>query len=319
MRKHKLCLLGGSGFVGRHLASHLARQGHFMRVLTRRRERHRDLLVIPTLELVETNVHYVSELTACFKGCDAVINLVGTLNGRDTPVESLEAVHSELPRKVLEACKFNGVRRLLHMSALNADPEGPSQYLRTKGAGENLVLEAAKEGMDVTVFRPSVIFGPDDDFFNRFAKLLALAPVIPLACPRARFAPVYVTDVAEAFARSLENRSTFGQRYDLCGPDAFTLRELVKYTAESAGLRRSIVGLSDRASLAQARVMEWFPGKPFTRDNYLSMQVDSLCQSDGLAALGIAPTGVDAIIPEHLGARSKATWFNALRALASRG
>ncbi len=319
MRKHSICVLGGTGFVGRHLLSHLARQGHVLRVLTRRRERHRDLLVIPTLELIETDVHLVSELSTCFKDCDAVINLVGILNEGGMPGESLVATHAELPGKVIEACKFNGVRRLLHMSALNADPRGPSEYLRSKGQGERLVQDAARQGMEVTIFRPSVIFGPDDDFFNRFARLLALAPVLPLACPQARFAPVYVGDVAEAFARSLDNRSTFGERYDLCGPDTFTLLELVQYTARAAGRRRLILGLGDRASRAQARIMEWVPGKPFTRDNYASMQVDSACLSDGLASLEIAATGVDAVIPEHLGARSRSAWLSELRALAGRG
>lgn len=319
MKKHRLCLLGGTGFIGRHVISRLARQGHYLRVLTRRRERHRELLVLPTLELVETNVHLVSELSARLKGCDAVINLAGALHDRDVPEESLEAIHAELPGKVVEACQFNGITRLLHMSALNADPQGPSQYLRTKGEGENRVHEAAREGMEVTSFRPSVVFGPDDSFYNRFAALLAVSAVLPLACPETRFAPVYVGDVAEAFARALDERATFGQRYDLCGPQTYTLRELVRYTARAMGLRRLIIGLGDGASRAQARIMEWVPGKPFTRDNYLSMQVDSVCRTDGLATLGIAPTSVDAVIPAHLQSRNRAVWLHGLRTLAGRG
>ncbi len=319
MRKHRLCVLGGTGFIGRHLISRLARQGHYLRVLTRRRERHRELLVMPTLELVESNIHRVSELSARFKGCDAVINLVGALNDGPTSSESLEAVHAQLPGKVVEACQFNGIRRYLHMSALNADPEGPSQYLRTKGVGENQVHAAIRDGMEVTSFRPSVVFGHDDSFFNRFAGLLSLSPVLPLACPETRFAPVYVGDVADAFMQALDDRATYGQRYDLCGPHTYTLRELVAYTAKSMGARRLVIGLGDGASRLQARLMEWVPGKPFTRDNYLSMQVDSVCRSDGLAALGIEPTSVDAVMPVHLQARSRAVWLNGLRTLAGRG
>jgi len=319
MRKHRICLLGGTGFVGRHLVTHLARQGHFLRILTRRRERHRNLLVVPTLELVETNIHYVSDLSTHFKDCDAVINLVGVLNDGKAPEESLEAMHADLPRKVTEACRFNGITRLLHMSALNADPKGPSAYLRSKGTGENLVHEAAREGMQVTSFRPSVIFGQDDDFFNRFARLLALTPVLPLACPDARFAPVYVGDVVSALVRALDDKRTFGQRYELCGPESHTLLDLVSYTARAAGLWRVIMGLGDGASRLQARVMEWAPGKPFTRDNYLSMQVDSVCRSDGLKALGITPTSIDAVVPAYLGRQSKARYFSGLRVFARRG
>ncbi len=319
MKKHRLCLLGGTGFIGQQLIARLARQGHHLRVLTRRRERHRELLVLPTLELVETNIHLVSELSARFQGCDAVINLVGALHDRDAPEESLAAVHAELPGKVVEACQFNGITRLLHMSALHADPQGPSQYLRTKGEGENRVHGAAKEGMAVTSFRPSVVFGPDDSFYNRFAALLNLSVVLPLACPEARFAPVYVGDVAEAFLRALDERKTFGQRYDLCGPQIYTLRELVRYTASAMGLKRLVLGLGDGASRAQARIMEWVPGKPFTRDNYLSMQVDSVCRTDGLAALNITPTSVDAVMPAHLQSRNRAVWLSGLRTLAGRG
>lgn len=319
MKKHRLCLLGATGFVGRHLVTHLARQGHDMRVLTRRREQHRDLLVFPTLELIQTDVHYVSDLTAYFKGCDAVINLVGTLHGGRSPQKSMEAVHVEVPRKVIEAARFNGITRMLHMSALNAQPDGPSEYLRTKGRGEELVHASGKEGMRVTSFRPSVIFGPGDQFFNRFARLLALSPVLPLACPDARFAPVFVGDVADAFVRSLDEKNTFGQRYDLCGPRSYTLRELVKYAARTAGLKRLVLGLGDKASRAQARVLELAPGKPFTRDNYLSMQVDSVCRSNGLQSLGITATGIDGVVPGYLGESDKAAYFNGLRSLAGRG
>ena len=319
MTRHRLCLLGGTGFVGRHLVSRLARDGHHLRVLTRRRERNRDLLVVPTLELVETDIHYASNLMEVLKGCDVVVNLVGILNEGRSEAASFQANHVDLPRKVVEAARFNGARRLLHMSALNADPSGPSAYLRSKGEGENVAHEAAREGMAVTSLRPSVIFGRGDSFFNRFAQLLRVSPVLPLACAGARFAPVYVGDVAEAFARAVDSPETYGRRYDLCGPEIFTLRQLVEYTARVAGLRRRVLGLGDGMSRLQARVMEHLPGKPFTFDNYLSMQVDSVCRESGLAAMGITPTAVAAVVPGYLGGQNRSRFYGRLRRAAGRG
>jgi NADH dehydrogenase len=318
MGKHRICLVGGAGFVGRHLVYRLARDGHRLRVLTRRRDRQRDLLVVPTLELVETNVHYASELMEAFKGCDVVVNLVGILNPGRGEHGGFEAVHVDLPRKVTEAARVNGIGRLLHMSAINADPGAPSAYLRSRGEGEAVAHEAAREGMAVTSFRPSVIFGPGDSLFNRFARLLALAPILPLACPDARLAPVYVGDVAEAFVRALDDPKTHGGRYELCGPEVLTLRELVTYAARASGRRRVVLGLPDWASRLEARVMELAPGKPFTRDNYLSLQVDGVCRGDGLVALGITPTGVRAVVPGYLGGGGRTGFYTGLRLLAGR-
>ncbi len=318
MGRHRVCLVGGAGFIGRHLVGRLARDGHYLRVLTRRRERHRDLLVVPTLEVVETDVHFASNLMDALAGCDVVVNLVGILNEGRGEAASFRAAHVDLTRKVVEAARFNGARRLLHMSALNADPAAPSAYLRTKGEGEDAAHEAAREGLAVTSFRPSVVFGPEDSFFNRFADLLRLSPVLPLACPEARFAPVYVGDVAEAFARALDDRATFGRRYDLCGPQTFTLSELVRYTAEVAGLRRRVLGLGDTASRLQARVLEHLPGKPFSYDNYLSLGLDSVCREDGLGALGVTPTGVAAVVPGYLGGQDRPRFYDGLRLSAGR-
>jgi len=319
MDRHRICLLGGTGFVGRHVVGRLARDGHYLRVLTRRRERHRDLLVLPTLELVETDVHYASNLMEVLKGCDVVVNLVGILNEGRGRNATFRAVHAELPRKVAEAAQLNGVRRLIQLSALNAGPAGPSVYLRSKGEGEDAAHEAAHAGVAVTSLRPSVIFGPGDSFFNRFAGLLRLTPVLPLACPEARFAPVYVGDLAEALARSLDDRMTYGRRLELCGPQVFTLRELVTYTARCLGQRRLVIGLGDALSRLQGRVMGGLPGKPFSLDNYLSMQVDSVCHEDGLAALGITPTGVEAAVPGYLGGHARTRFYDRLRGVAGRG
>lgn len=315
-----VCLVGGTGFVGHHIANDLVARGHRVRVLTRRRERHKDLLVYPTLELVETNVHYVSDLSAAFEGCDAVINLAGILNERGGGGASFRDVHADLPRKVIEACGYNRIRRLLHMSALNAAIDAPSAYLRSKAEGEEAVRGAIRAGMEVTIFRPSVIFGPDDSFFNRFATLLRMSPLVfPLACPDARFAPVFVDDVALAFVGSIADKRTFGESYDLCGPREYTLHELVEYTASCAGLARRVIPLSDRLSRLQAQVLERVPGKPFSLDNYHSLQVDSVCAGgNGFEALGIEPRHLEAQVPRYLTRRNRSALLNRLRGSAGR-
>ncbi|MDQ2696423.1 MAG: complex I NDUFA9 subunit family protein [Pseudomonadota bacterium] len=299
MKIRTVGVLGGSGFVGRHLLERLAGGGRRITVLTRHRERHKALLLLPNLSLQEADVFDEALLQSRLAGCDAVINLVGILN--ENRPGQFQAVHADLPRRVADACVRAGVPRLLHMSALNAGPDAPSHYLRSKAAGELAVHAAAARGVAVTCFRPAVIFGPDDSFFNRFAALLALTPVLPLACPDARFAPVYVDDVARAFATALEDPATFGKSFDLCGPNAYTLKELVDYTARLTGRRRLVVGLSDGLSRLQARMFDRLPGRPFTWDNYQSLQVDSVCSSDGLAALGLPATAVEAVMPMLLG------------------
>ena len=311
MKTSSVCILGGTGFVGRHLVNRLAAEGVRCRILTRRPHRHRHVGVARGSTLVEANVHDRAELVRQFAGQDAVINLVGILN--EGGGENFRRVHYELPLSVLAACQTAGVPRLLHMSALNADAQrGTSNYLKTKGAAEDY-LHANAGGVAVTSFRPSVIFGPDDSFFNRFAALLRIPGPFPLACPKARFAPVYVGDVAEAFARALDDPGTFDQRYDLCGPRVFTLRELVDYTVEAMGERKPILELNDTLSRLQAKVLGVMPGRPFTMDNYRSMQMDSVCERDGLGRLGITPTDVDAIIPFVLGQRLPKQRLDSLR------
>jgi uncharacterized protein YbjT (DUF2867 family) len=219
MSTHKICLLGGTGFVGRRVAARLSEAGHDVVILTRRRERHRGLLVLPTVRMVEGDVHDPEFLGRQFAGRDTVINLVGILNETGRRGSGFARAHVELPQKIVRACGAAGVARLLHMSALHASADAPSHYLRTKAQGEDAVHRAETGEFHVTSFRPSVIFGPEDDFLNRFAALLRLTPgVFPLACPEARFQPVYVENVVGAFVESLDNHKTFGGSYDLCGP-----------------------------------------------------------------------------------------------------
>ena len=301
MHQELICITGGTGFAGQHLANRLTQHGYKVRILTRRRERHRALLVNPNITLVETDVHNVDELRRQFRGVDAIINLVGILNEDGKKGTGFWRAHVELPEKIVFAANACGVSRLLHVSALNADAqEQHSLYLKTKGEGEDLVHAAADKGMVVTSFRPSVIFGPGDSFFNRFATLLKMAgPVFPLACPDSRFAPVCVTDVAEAICRSMSD-ATAGERLNLCGPESFTLAELVRYTRDQLHMKTRIVGLNDSLSRIQARVLGLLPGKPFTMDNYYSLQHDSVCADNALPTLGITPTPVAAVVPACL-------------------
>ncbi len=311
----KVCILGGTGFVGGHIAARLAQDGVDTLIPTRSRQRHREAALLPRTEVAETPDLSPETLKGLFAGCDAVINLVGILN--EVGNSTFEGAHFELPKRVLAACKAAGVPRLLQMSALNAAVNGPSRYLQTKGRAQKYLHENAAPEVAVTFFRPSVIFGPDDSFFNRFAGLLGSLPgPFPLACPDACFAPVYVGDVAEAFARGLRDAATCDQGYDLCGPRVLRLRELVQYTAAQMGLKKTVIGLPDFASRMQALALGLVPGKPFSMDNYLSMKIDSLCDKNGLQELGIEPTDIDAVVPYYLGARDQRGRYPGLRRTA---
>lgn len=318
----RICILGGTGFVGRTLANRLTRDGYRLRILTRDRESHRQkLILLPTTELVESDVHDPAQLREQFADCDAVINLVGILNERGNRGLGFRKVHVELTRSVIEACRAVGVQRYLHMSALNADAErGPSHYLKTKGEAEELALAAESYDLHVTGFQPSVIFGPDDSFFNRFAMLLKITPLVfPLACPKARFAPVYVADVAEAFARSLKDPDTYGRSFRLCGPHEYTLQQLVEYTAACAGMKRKVIPLNDFLSRMQAAVFNFVPGKPFSTDNYLSTKVDSVCAGEGdLPRFGITPTALEAVVPGYLARHDMRSHYTDFRSHARR-
>jgi len=292
----KVCVLGGSGFIGRTLAHRLLQRGIEVRIPTRRRERVRELLVLPTAEVNEGDIHGERFLAAQLAGCDAVVNLVGVLHdGRGT--QGFAAAHVELARKVIAACRAVGVARLMHMSALKADTAGPSAYLRSKGQAEALVRAS---GLAWTIFRPSVVFGAGDGFLNRFAGLARLFPILPLAAAQARFQPVYVEDVARAFSASLGDERTFGSAWDLCGPQTYSLRELVDYVARTIGKPRPIIALPGGLGYLQALLLEFVPGKPMTRDNFRSLSVDSVCDCAWPAWLDFPPTPLEAVAPAYL-------------------
>ncbi|UCE89063.1 MAG: complex I NDUFA9 subunit family protein [Pseudomonadota bacterium] len=319
MLQRNICVLGGTGFVGTHVVSRFAAAGHRVRVLTRRRERHRELLVLPTVEVVGANVHDPAVLNEQFTGQDAVVNLVGILNEKGDKGEGFRKAHVELTQNAVHACQKQGVKRILHMSALHADAtQGASHYLRTKGEAEDLV-HAAGDVMHVTSFRPSVIFGAGDSFFNRFAGLLRSAPgVFPVACGNAKFAPVFVEDIAHIFAAGLDNPHTYGERYDLCGPHTYTLKQLVEYTAELIGKRRKVIALGKGLSLLQANLLEHAPGKPFSRDNYRSLQTDSVCSGPFPEVFGIEPTPLEAEVPKYIAQRRYRARFDTFRGNAGR-
>jgi NADH dehydrogenase len=312
----RICVLGGTGFVGTELVARLAAAGHWVRVPTRRLTHGSHLSVLPTVEVVAANIHDRRVLGELLTGMDVAVNLVGILNERRHA--SFESVHVQLTAKLLDEARIARVRRLLHMSALGADARGgPSRYLRTKGRAEELVKEAAF--LTATIFRPSVIFGPGDSLTNRFRGLLRLAGGwIPLARARARFAPIWVEDVAAAFVRALDEPGGAARTYELCGPDVVTLEGLVRTTAAGAGLGCHVVRVPDFLARLQGLVMGLLPGKPFSLDNFRSLTVDSVCREDGCAALGIRPRGMSALVPTYLGGESLQARLNRYRATTAR-
>ncbi|MFP5408990.1 MAG: complex I NDUFA9 subunit family protein [Gammaproteobacteria bacterium] len=345
MKIERICILGGSGFVGTHLVSQLAARGLMVRVLSRRREMAKELILLPTVEVVEADVHDQQELIRQFRGMDAVINLVGILHERNVGRADLPSArrgdfqhtHIELTRKVIHAMGEAGVHRLLQMSALGADPNARSAYQRSKGIAEALVHEAGRHhiehenwylngpkfihgyGLNVTAFRPSVIFGRGDSFLSMFASLLKVFPILPLASAGARFAPVHVEDVARAFADSLDNPTTYGHSYDLCGPRTYTLQELVRYVGEVTGKRRSIVPLGKWISYFQAWAMEFKPGsKLMTRDNYYAMATDNVCAGGWPTVFDFQPASLEAVAPEYLRAGTPRARYEGYRESARR-
>ena len=292
MKFDNVLVLGGSGFIGRHLVAALATRGVRVTVPSRRRERAKHLILLPTVDVVETDVFARGALHRLLAGRQAVINLVGILHG------DFQRAHVELPQAIVNACRSAGVRRVLHMSALGSSRDAPSEYLRSKAMGEQAVLAATD--LDTTVFRPSVIFGPEDRFLNLFAQLTRFLPGLALACPDAQFQPVYVGDVARVVAAALGEKETFGKRFDLCGPRRYTLRELMDFVCAVTGRRRLVVGLPHWASLAQAWTLEHLPGKLMTRDNVRSMQVPNVCNDPSAVPAGLVPQAMEAIAPSWL-------------------
>lgn len=302
MRTQSITILGGTGFLGTRLVARLIKDGHEVTVLSRDREQHKHLLVLPGLTLENCDVYDEAQLSERFRGKDAVINLIGILNERGFGGSGFRRAHTELTRGVLQAVRSAGVARFLQVSALKAAADAPSYYLRSKGDAEQLIREAGFP-LDWTILEPSVMFGPGDSFLNRFAGLLGAVPLVfPLAKPNARFQPVLVDDVIEALLRCLQSGASIRQTYELGGPQIYSLREIVGLVAKLTGRRRWIVGLPDVVARMQALVMDFVPGRPFSTDNYRSLTVDSVCTEDGFARLGLKQQSMVASARQYLGA-----------------
>jgi uncharacterized protein YbjT (DUF2867 family) len=318
MRHQSIALIGGSGFIGSHLANALVAAGKNVRIATRRRSHAAHLTLLP-LDVIEVDVFDPVELARFVEGADAVVNLAGTLHGgRGTPYgPQFAQLHVELPSKIAAACEGKGVHRLVHLSAINADPNGPSMYLRSKGDGEKAVRAATQ--LATTIFRPSVVFGPEDRFLNTFAALQRLFPVLPLAKPDAKFQPVYVGDVVKAIVGTLDLDAASGRTYELGGPTVYTLESLVRYCGELIGRQARIVRLPAALAYMQALTFETLPGAPLiTRDNLDSMSRDAVLSGPLAPELNLEPVAVEAIAPAYLNEASLRSRFSAFRATAGR-
>ncbi len=308
----KIVILGGTGFVGRALVHALQAAGHTVDVLSRNRETQRELGVYERVRTLSSNVYSVAALTRHMFDADAVINLVGVLQNNGFGGKDFERAHLTLTETVIAAMHKAGVRRLLQMSSLRAG-EGDSHYLRTRGLAEARVKAS---GLDWTLFQPSVIFGPGDGLFCRFAPMLKLLPVVPLARANARFQPVYVKQVAQAFLSALMRPDSIGKTYPLVGPKTYTLAELVRYTAQVLGVKRLVLPLPDFIGRLQGLAFDVLPAalKPFSSDNFRSLALDSVSDRNGLADLGIQPTPLELVVPDYLDGSEHQRRLDAYRA-----
>lgn len=311
---NNILVLGGTGFVGRHVCEKIQREGWCSTVPTRRALHAAAVQHLPSLTVIEADVHDEASLRRLLPGHDAVVNLVAALHGNEA---SFERVHVTLPATLARACQAMGVRRLVHVSALGVTLDGPSMYQRSKARGEEVLRGA---GLELSILRPSVIFGAGDRFLNLFARLQAVFPVLPLAGSTARFQPVWVEDVASAVIACLRDSglpmSSVGQTFECAGPEVLTLAELVHIAGEFGSRARPVLPLPRALGQLQARLMELMPGEPLmSRDNLAAMQVDNVAsgQWPGLSSLGIQPASVRAVAPGYLGQRGGRSHLDGFR------
>ncbi|MEQ1767049.1 MAG: complex I NDUFA9 subunit family protein [Methylotenera sp.] len=311
----EICVLGGSGFVGSAIVAKLDAAGYAVKVLTRRRDAAKHLFLLPNVQVVECNVQDYQALNSALRGVDAVINLIGVLH--QSRQHSFNAMHHQLPAQLAKICVDLNIKRLLHMSSLRAGKNAPSQYLRSKGAGEAALLEYQHQ-LNITIFRPSIIFGRGDSFINLFASLVKNLPIVVLAKPNAKFQPVWVEDVASCFVSSIENTDTYGHTYELAGPSVYRFHELVKTVMATLQIKRLIIGLNDSFSYFQALVMEFLPVKLMSRDNIRSMEVDSVSDQPFPNAFNLVPTSLESIIPQYLVDQTPRGAYDRFRRFAAR-
>ncbi|MHB1374491.1 MAG: complex I NDUFA9 subunit family protein [Thauera sp.] len=318
MNPKRVVIVGGSGFIGSAIANRLCEAGVKVLIPTRRRSRAGHVLLLPNAEVVEADVHDPAALARLFEDADAVVNTVGVLHSRPgSPFgPDFARAHVELPQKIVTACRAAGVPRLVHVSALGAAADGPSEYQRSKAAGE-VAIRAASPDIDWTILRPSVVFGRGDSFLNLFADLARMFPVLPLTGASCRFQPVHVEDVAEAVWQSLIRPEAAGQTCELAGPTVYTLRQLVEYVSTLVGKPRRVIALPEGIGMVQARLMELAPQPMMSRDNVRSMRVDNVASADPLP-FAMTPTALEAVAPAWLGAAGPRAFYYPFRRHARR-
>ena len=301
----RILAIGGAGFIGRQVVGRLVAQGHVVHVPTRQFQHGRELLVHPTVTVMQADIHDDATLERLVAGCDIVMNFVGILHSREGQPYGVDfdRAHVQLPRRIAQACRTHQVKRFIHLSALGADLQGPSGYLRSKAAGEQAIRNSyATQGVgDFTIFRPSVVFGPEDKFMNMFAQLARFLFVLPIAGASAKMQPVYVGDVASAVMNVLTLPAAANHTYDLAGPRTYSLGELVKLAALWSGHPRVVVELPMSLGRLQARVFECMPGEPLlSRDNLLSLSVDNVGTEPMSTDLNLVATPLESVAPIYL-------------------
>jgi NADH dehydrogenase len=314
MATQVVTIFGGSGFIGRYLVQRLARHGWIIRVAVRRPERAlflKPMGAVGQITPIAANLRHEASVAAAVAGADAVVNLVGILYERRP--QSFAAIHVEGAGRAARAAHAAGVRRYVHVSALGADPASPASYGRSKAAGEAAVRAAFPEA---AIARPSVVFGPEDDFFNRFAGLARYSPALPLiGGGKTRFQPVYVGDVADALARLVEDPATAGKTYELGGPGTYSFRELLEYLLREIGRRRLLLPLPFALAQLQAAFLEWLPRPPLTRDQVRLLERDNVASPNALtlADLGVQPTALELVVPSYVARYRPGGRFTAAR------
>ena len=309
---NKVVILGGTGFIGAQLATKLSPKSKKIIIPTRNTESNLGLKMIPNLEVVRTDIKDERSINLLFKDADLIINTVGILNEINED-NSFDIIHYQLTKKISHSIKQNKVKRYLHISSLNADPKSIGKYLKSKGMAEDFLISETSSFCNLTIFRPSIVFGESDSFFNKFATLLKFLPIFPLACPNAKFMPVYVEDLTDFMISVINNIDSYGKKIDVTGPSEYTFRELIDHTLAALKIRRVIIPLNSFLSRLQASVFEKLPGKLFTMDNYQSLQIDS-CSDEGFKG----SSSLEDIIPQYLNIKTKQERFEKLRKKSGR-
>ena len=299
----KIVIFGGTGFIGSDLAIKLSKIASQIIVLSRNPESNKDLKVIPNLKLRLFHINDDKNIRESLKECDIAINTIGILN-ENGDKNSFNSIHFELVERISSAIKTNGVKRFLHISSLNANMNAPSQYLQTKAMAEDYLLNTSSKFSRVTIFRPSIVFGENDSFFNRFNKLLKFIPIFPLACPNSKFQPIYVSDLTDFMISTISDPKYYNSKIDTVGPKVYSFIELIKFILITTKRKRLIIPLNNLLSKIQAHVFQRLPGKIFTMDNYNSLQLESTSDQGYKGH-----STVEEIVPKYLVNKNKIDFY----------